>query len=177
MAPAEQLSFAQTYADIFGYIGFLGALVGWFLQWKKSREERQNEIRSLWDNISVIKAVMGEIERAELKLRLEHKELPLEIYQAHGELAILFRTALARAITREGKVSLETIQAWRKSGKLSSDWQQKCAMTILLSKELSNKELDGLDKKYSVWDSIDDESPLGSARISSHEEGKKSKIA
>lgn len=161
------LDFAQTYSDIIAYIGFIGALVGWLYQWKKNRDSRKQELRSIWDNISVIKAAMSEIESAESKCRSGELEtcsdLPHEIHQAHTQLADLFRNTLTRVISREGKVTLITIKKWRKSGKLSSDWQQKCAMTILLTEELTNKELNDLDEKYSTWDAIDNvKSPLGS---------------
>lgn len=161
------LDFAQTYSDIIGYIGFLAALLGWVHQWRKSRDDKRQELRNLWGNISVIKAVMGEIESAEERYRnnatKDCKDLPHEIFQAHAELAVLFRSTLARAMTIEGNITLKTVVKWRKSGKLGSDWQQKCAMTILLTDELIDEELENLDEKYSTWDAIDNEnSPLGS---------------
>ena len=135
------LDFAQTYSDIIGYIGIFGALIGWLYQLKRASDNRQMELRGLWEDISVIKAVMGEIETSDSKA----KKMPYEIYQAHGELATLFRSVLTRIISKEPKMTLETINKWRKVGKLGSDWQQKCAMAILLSDELTKKELDEID--------------------------------
>ena len=159
------LDFAQTYADIVGYIGFFIALVGWIYQWRKRQDDKKQELRSIWENISIIKTIMAEIESGEEQLgknkAKDCKDLPHEVYQAHAELAILLKNTFARAIAREKNVTLKTIIKWRKSGKLSSDWQQKCAMDILLTDELIEDELENLDEKYSTWDAIDhSNSPL-----------------
>ena len=160
------LDFAQTYSDIIGYLGFFGALIGWLYQWKRASDNKQIELRGLWEDLSVIKAVMGEIEQADSKT----KRMPYEIYQAHGELAILFRSVLTRIISKEPKMTLETINKWRKVGKLGSDWQQKCAMAILLSDELTKKELDEIDEKYSTWEQLKHNSALASYDIEEDEE-------
>jgi len=160
------LDFAQTYSDIIGYIGFLGALIGWLYQWKKASDSKQLELRGLWEDLSVIKAVMGEIETADTMA----KRMPHDIYQAHGELAILFRSVLTRIISKEPKVTLETIEKWRKVGKLGSDWQQKCAMAVLLSEELTQKELDKIDEKYSTWEQLNHNSSLASYTVEEDEE-------
>ena len=154
------LLIAETYADIAGYIAFVGALLGWFYQWKKSHDDRKQELRVIWDNISTVKAIMEEVESS--ILRNSSGEVRFEIYQAHAQLAVLFRNLLARAIAREGKVTLKTISKWRKAGKLGSDWQQKCAMTLLFSEELEGRELEELDERYAIWEAIDNSSPLGS---------------
>jgi len=160
------LDFAQTYSDIIGYIGFFGALIGWLYQWKRSADNKQLELRGLWEDISVIKEVMGEIEKADSKA----KKMPYEVYQAHAELSILFRSVLTRIISKEPKMTLETIEKWRKVGKLGSDWQQKCAMAILLSNELTKKELDLIDeKKYSTWEQLNHNSPLASYDVEKDE--------
>lgn len=160
----NSLEFAQTYSDIVGYIGFVGALLGWLYQLKRNQYEKHQELRGLWDNISAIKAAMGKIERAESK----NKKLPHEIYQSHSVLSVLFRNLLTRVITREDNVTLETISKWRKTGKLGSDWQQKCAMTILLTDELTEKELSELDEKFSQWETIFTASPLNSDTFDSN---------
>ena len=160
----QSLIIAETYADIFGYIAFFGALIGWLFQWKKNNDNKKQEIRMLWDSISTIKSAMEEIESA--ILRNKEVKFPYEIYQTHAQLAVLFRNTLTRAISREGKVTLKTIKKWRKCGKLASDWQQKCAMTILFTEELSNKDLDDLDEKYSSWEGLDNTSALGSGNPS-----------
>ena len=160
------LDFAQTYSDIIGYIGIFGALIGWLYQLKRASDNRQMELRGLWEDISVIKAVMGEIETSDSKA----KKMPYEIYQAHGELAILFRSVLTRIISKEPNMSLKTINKWRKVGKLGSDWQQKCAMIILLSDELTEKELDEMDEKYSNWEHINHKSSLDSYDVEEEDE-------
>lgn len=151
----ETFNIISGTASIIGVIGTILGFLSWIYEKKKRKKLEEENNRRVWSDISKVKGLMENIE-SDLK-----KDSCLSgALMAHGNLTFMFRDLLVSAVSFEKNFSLGTIYTWRKTGKLSSDWQEKIALTILFTKEVN---LDKLDEdslnKYSSWDALPDGHP------------------
>ncbi|WLE98128.1 MAG: hypothetical protein QTN59_04670 [Candidatus Electrothrix communis] len=120
------------------------------------RQAKLEETRRIWSEISKVKGIMGDVEKDIHSTGSSKRAL-----QAHGALAILLRDLLKEAAQREKRFSLSTIRQWRGTGKLSSDWQEKLALTLLLTEEIDDEELKNEDfSKHRDADAVPTDSPV-----------------
>lgn len=136
------------------------SIVLWYVERKKRYEVEREEKRRIWSEICKVKALMGGLERG--CDNIDDNSIQKGVLQVHGKLAFMLRDLFREAVNKERILSLETVRLWRKVGKISSDWQERIVLNLMLSEDIRMSET--IDKeilnKYSDWDTIDREHPL-----------------
>lgn len=151
---SDTLQSLASYATITSTII---AVFGWVNEYQKRKRDQLLDRRRVWASISVIKGIVSDIQVA-LKADPDNQAC----HQAHGALDDLFRELLREAISKEDKFSIKTIKIWRRSGKLSSDWQERIAFTLLDTKEMRNSEIETIPEIFMNWDQLESDHPASS---------------
>ena len=95
--------------------------------------------RRLWLYLSSTKSMMSDCERG----------LGNDILWRR--LGLQFRMLLSESVLMEKDFSIKTIRLWRKTGKLSSEWQEHLALQLLNTSEIKEEDAEELDEIYSNW--------------------------
>lgn len=138
----------DTLMIVLSALGSLASVIGIavaIIQTKKLRTLKLENKRKTWSQISTTKALMED---------LEHKDST----QALGKVFEQYRFLLREAVMQEEKFTIKTIKLWRKTGKLSSLWQERQALHLIQTCEISEKEVDQLEKEFMFWDENTDNS-------------------
>ena len=130
----------MDWSTIIGIVGGLASIVSVpfaIYQTLINRKLKDEQRRNIWQRIETTKSMMRALDEEQLDF-------------AYGLTVEQFRTLFREAVLLEDKFSLETINKWRKIGKISSDWQQKNAMILLKTNEIT--EGIEVDEKFSIND-------------------------
>ena len=147
--------YEHWYSHIASLASILSLLAYFFERFLRKTAEK-NETQRIWSEISKIKGIMVDVERD-----IQANTISSGALQAHGALTMLFRDLLKEAVQREKKFSIHTITIWRKTGKLSSDWQEKLALTLLHTDQIRLSESDDIDlEKHQSADAVPHDSPV-----------------
>lgn len=125
---------------ILGIIGSLASIISIpvaIVQTIKNNKLKTEAKRKIWAQIETVKALMR---------CLDIKDVDF----AYGLVNEQFRNLLQEASLLEKEYSIETIEKWRKIGKLSSDWQERNAYMLLDTKKIDLKK--EINKNFSVYD-------------------------
>ena len=138
----------DTLMIILSALGSLASVIGIavaIIQTKKLRTLKLENKRKTWSQISTTKAIMED---------LEHQDS----LQALGKIFEQYRFLLREAVMQEDKFTIKTIKLWRKTGKLSSLWQERQALHLIQTCEINEKEVEQLEKEFMLWDEDTDNS-------------------
>lgn len=110
------------------------------IQTQRLAQAEREQKRKFWSLIATSKALMED---------LEHKDPN----QAAGKVYEIFRFLLREAVSLERNYNLQTLNNWRKVGKISSDWQHRQALMLLDTKEINILDANKLSIDFQIWDS------------------------
>jgi hypothetical protein len=99
------------WLSILGSLASLVAIPVAIIQTIRMHRIKLERYRKTWTQISSVKALMRHLEAEKSD-------------SAYGLVCQQFRDMLNEAVLLEKGYSAETIKKWRKTGKLSSDWQE-----------------------------------------------------
>jgi hypothetical protein len=119
-----------------GFIGTLASLAGLFvagLQTIRLSELRRRTNADLWHSIGMVRSMMVELESCSA-----FKQGDGDVKQSYGTLIELFRLLLKGAVLDERRFTEETINRWRRSGRLATDWQEKQARRFLRTPQIGS---------------------------------------
>jgi hypothetical protein len=106
------------------------------------RKLKRDFRRETWLSIATTQAMLSSIDQ----------KLFDEVYMG---LSNQFRSLLLQAISLESKFTPDIIKAWRRVGKLTSDWQEKQARVLLDTRGLVKFKTGETDAKFSNWDQLE----------------------
>jgi hypothetical protein len=141
-------------ASILGLIGTAIGFVSWLLERRARRQLEAEAKRKAWSQISKVTGLMTDLEKD-----LGKREGYDSILQAEGKLSFMLRDLIKDVCSAEAPVSVETIKAWRTVGKLASDWQERLALSLLLTDEIEPAGLQSLGQKYQNADELPEAHP------------------
>jgi len=148
-----------TLEQVAALVSMVVAAVSFF-SWLVERfnriQDRSERLRQIWNNLSKVRGLMSDLEKTPDANGFDHGK-----HQAVGKLTFMFRDLVNEAMSLESNPSLETIQKWRKVGKIGSDWQESCFINCLLTGELTS--IDVAKDKLSTSDELPKEHAMSAA--------------
>ena len=102
------------------------------VQTTRLREIRRRTNADIWVCIQTCGSVVARIEETKLD------EANITIAAAHGSGKELFRQLLKLAVIDEKDLTEETIEKWRRSGRLRNDWQELQVRQLLPTDRIEN---------------------------------------
>jgi len=142
------------YAWAFGIIGSIASIIGLIIalvQTYKLAGLKAQVKSKIWSDISTIKALMEDLENGKCEI-------------GHARACEQFRDLLREASLIEKNYTLDTINLWRKTGKLSSVWQQKQAMALLDKECICPEKAETLNEVYANWDAYSFDHPYAQGK-------------
>lgn len=150
--------------DILNYSGWIATVISFGIaiyQISVNRKLIRKQKEDIWKQIEQIKGTMRGLEESplsyggrikqnigrkkldELLLEGKHNLVDYEaITVAEENLLATFRNQLQQAVSLEKKFSLDLVQKWYKTGKLSSRWQVRQACQLLDMTHVSEPDLE-----------------------------------
>jgi hypothetical protein len=154
--PEKSMQVFNLASGIASILGFVIAVVFWWLERRARLKTLADVRRRVWAELSKVKELLGDLEKDIADGEFGHRH---GIFQAHGELTFMFRDLLKDAIKLEPDFSSKTIGQWRRTGKLSSNWQEKIAWHLALTEEVIDCPT---NPAYAIWDELPTNHPVAS---------------
>lgn len=153
---AESITNLSNLATIVSCMFSIASFVAYMYERRRRQRERADERRRTWHSISLVKGLLYDVSKA-----LEKDPNSVACHQAFGALEDMFKGLLREAVEKEDNFDIKTIGFWRKTGKLSSDWQERLALNLIDTKNISHQDIEGISKTelYSNWDQMDKDHP------------------
>jgi len=118
-------------------VGTLASLAGLLvagLQTIRLYELRRRTNADIWHSISMVRSMMSDIETC-----AAFKQGEGNLKEGYGTLIELFRLLLKGAVLDERCFTEDTIERWRSSGRLASEWQEKQARRFLRTPQIRKR--------------------------------------
>jgi len=128
---------------IIGIIGSIASIVSIpmaIYQGLELARIKKEKRRKIWTQINIAKSVLRRLEQGSIE----------RTYQAASDM---YRFLLQEAVLLEEKYEFETIKKWKTVGKISSEWQEFHALSLLNTAEMPDdgKALEEI-KQFATYD-------------------------
>jgi hypothetical protein len=143
------LDLVGEIVTVLGIIGSCSGFISWAYERRIKRRLEKESCRRVWSDISKIRGLMSDLEKDSHPEFVDAGKL-----RAIGKLSNMLRDLIREACLQEGDLDIKKIKAWRKLGKLGSDWQEHLAFGVLLSDEIDYTELESMSDMFGSWDEI-----------------------
>jgi hypothetical protein len=114
-------SVIENAAQLATVLAFLLTLNGL----RRERRERKNLERKaqilVWSDIAKLRGLMTDLEK-----NVGEDGLDFGKHQAVGKLTSMYRDKIRQVYELSPTIAPSDVQAWRKSGKIASNWQEAC---------------------------------------------------
>ena len=117
-----------------GLLGLLATCCGLLvagIQTYRIRKLKKEENADVWLTIKSVKSIFYCINESRLK---SENTYIARVFEASQNI---FKTQLKRAVLNEKGYSIETINKWKATKKITTEWEEKQALNFLETKEIS----------------------------------------